>query len=40
MIAFAGYHRLLAGEYETEVIAARPRWPMDELRPVTLDGRT
>jgi N6-L-threonylcarbamoyladenine synthase len=33
MIAFAGYHRLLAGEFESETIFARPRWPMDELRP-------
>jgi len=33
MIAFAGYHRLLAGELEPETIFARPRWPMDELRP-------
>ncbi len=35
MIAFAGYHRLLAGEHEPERIAARPRWPMDELQPAT-----
>jgi N6-L-threonylcarbamoyladenine synthase len=35
MIAFAGYHRLLAGEHENEIIAARPRWPMDELRPAS-----
>jgi len=33
MIAFAGYHRLLAGESEPELIFARPRWPMEELRP-------
>ncbi|MEJ8569516.1 tRNA (adenosine(37)-N6)-threonylcarbamoyltransferase complex transferase subunit TsaD [Elongatibacter sediminis] len=33
MIAFAGYHRLAAGETEPERIFARPRWPMDELRP-------
>jgi N6-L-threonylcarbamoyladenine synthase len=32
MIAFAGYHRLLAGEQASELIAARPRWPMDELQ--------
>jgi N6-L-threonylcarbamoyladenine synthase len=38
MIAFAGYHRLLAGEHETEVISARPRWPMEELRPVASAG--
>jgi N6-L-threonylcarbamoyladenine synthase len=35
MIAFAGYHRLLAGEHESEVIAARPRWPMDQLQPAS-----
>jgi len=34
MIAFAGYHRLLAGQYEPEIIHARPRWPMSELRTV------
>jgi len=38
MIAFAGYHRLLAGEHETELISARPRWPMEELRPVANAG--
>jgi N6-L-threonylcarbamoyladenine synthase len=32
MIAFAGYHRLKAGEHESETIFARPRWPMDELQ--------
>ena len=31
MIAFAGYHRLAAGQHEAEVIRARPRWPMSEL---------
>ena len=31
MIAFAGYHRLAAGQHEAEVIRARPRWPMAEL---------
>ena len=31
MIAHAGYHRLLAGEAEAEIIHARPRWPLDEL---------
>lgn len=38
MIAFAGYHRLRAGEHESEVISARPRWPMEELRPVAGAG--
>lgn len=31
MIAFAGYHRLLAGQLEPEIIHARPRWPLSEL---------
>jgi len=31
MIAFAGYHRLLAGESEPNVIRAQPRWPLDTL---------
>jgi len=31
MIAFAGYHRLLAGCTEPLVIRARPRWPLAEL---------
>jgi len=31
MIAFAGYHRLAAGQQETEVIRARPRWPLADL---------
>jgi N6-L-threonylcarbamoyladenine synthase len=34
MIAFAGFHRLQAGTFEPERIAARPRWPMEELQPV------
>jgi N6-L-threonylcarbamoyladenine synthase len=37
MIAFAGYHRLLAGQYETDIIQARPRWPMSELNPILHD---
>jgi N6-L-threonylcarbamoyladenine synthase len=32
MIAYAGYHRLLAGQVEPEVIRAKPRWPMSELQ--------
>jgi N6-L-threonylcarbamoyladenine synthase len=31
MIALAGYHRMLAGQTEPEVIRARPRWPVSEL---------
>jgi N6-L-threonylcarbamoyladenine synthase len=31
MIAYAGYHRLLAGCTEPPVIRARPRWPLAEL---------
>jgi N6-L-threonylcarbamoyladenine synthase len=34
MIAFAGYHRLLAGQHEPEIIQARPRWPMSELSTI------
>jgi len=40
MIAFAGYHRLLAGEREPELISARPRWPMQELRAVREGGNS
>ncbi len=40
MIAFAGYHRLLAGEREPELISARPRWPMQELRAVQEGGNS
>ncbi len=35
MIAFAGYHRLRAGQSEPELICARPRWPLDELRDLS-----
>ena len=31
MIAYAGYHRLRAGEREPTVIRARPRWPLMDL---------
>jgi N6-L-threonylcarbamoyladenine synthase len=31
MIAYAGYHRLMAGESEADIISARPRWPLNEL---------
>lgn len=34
MIAYAGYHRLLAGQKEAQIIQARPRWPMNELGPL------
>lgn len=33
MIAYAGCRRLRAGRVEPPVIEARPRWPLDELRP-------
>jgi len=36
MIAFAGFHRLQAGEFESEHISARPRWPMEELLPIAI----
>jgi N6-L-threonylcarbamoyladenine synthase len=38
MIAFAGYHRLLAGQYEPVIIRARPRWPMGELSHIQTTG--
>ena len=31
MIAYAGYQRLLAGEYDELSIKVRPRWPLSEL---------
>lgn len=31
MIAYAGYHRLRAGEREPLIIRARPRWPLMDL---------
>jgi N6-L-threonylcarbamoyladenine synthase len=34
MIAYAGYHRLLAGQTEPELIWAKPRWPLKELSPL------
>ncbi len=40
MIAFAGYHRLLAGQYEPEIIQARPRWPMSELSSIHKAGES
>jgi len=41
MIAFAGYHRLLAGQHAPNIIHARPRWPMSELSPMyPEDGQT
>jgi N6-L-threonylcarbamoyladenine synthase len=38
MIAFAGYHRLLAGQHESEIIHGRPRWPMNELESICEEG--
>ena len=35
MIAFAGHARLAAGAVEPLAIATRPRWPIDELGPVS-----
>ncbi len=40
MIAFAGYHRLLAGQHEPEIIHARPRWPMNELSTMETAGES
>jgi N6-L-threonylcarbamoyladenine synthase len=33
MIAYAGYRRLLAGQYEDLTIRAMARWPLDSLQP-------
>jgi len=35
MIAYAGYRRYLAGEFEALTIKALPRWPLAELTSVT-----
>jgi N6-L-threonylcarbamoyladenine synthase len=35
MIALAGYFRLQAGQAEQEIIHARPRWPLNELRDLS-----
>jgi N6-L-threonylcarbamoyladenine synthase len=35
MIAYAGWQRLAAGKTEAAVISARPRWPMNELEPMS-----
>jgi N6-L-threonylcarbamoyladenine synthase len=34
MIAFAGYLRLQAGQFQPLDIDARARWPMEELLPL------
>jgi N6-L-threonylcarbamoyladenine synthase len=38
MIALAGYFRLKAGQVETDVIRAMPRWPMRELEPMQAEN--
>jgi N6-L-threonylcarbamoyladenine synthase len=35
MIAYAGAQRLAAGQIDTEETRVRPRWPMEELPPLT-----
>ena len=35
MIAFAGYHRLCAGQLQALAIETRARWPLEELEPLT-----
>ena len=35
MIAYAGAQRLQAGQVDTEAAVVRPRWPMEELPPLT-----
>ena len=34
MIAYAGYQRLLAGQYDTEELKPMPRWPLESLAPL------
>lgn len=34
MIAFAGHQRLREGQKESLAIKVRPRWPLDEIRPI------
>ena len=34
MIAYAGCQRALAEQFESKSFSARPRWPMEELKPV------
>lgn len=38
MIAFAGYHRLKGGQADDQAIAARPRWPLEELNALPAGG--
>jgi N6-L-threonylcarbamoyladenine synthase len=35
MIAYAGAQRLQAGQVDAAVAGVRPRWPMEELPPLT-----
>ncbi len=35
MIAYAGWQRLRAGQANHEALKTRPRWPLDELPPLT-----
>jgi N6-L-threonylcarbamoyladenine synthase len=34
MIAYAGCQRALGKQFESKSFSARPRWPMEELKPV------
>lgn len=38
MIAYAGAQRLQAGQRDDHQTQVRPRWPMDELPPIALEG--
>jgi N6-L-threonylcarbamoyladenine synthase len=39
MIAYAGAQRLLAGQTSDLTILAKPRWPMSELKPLTIKNK-
>jgi N6-L-threonylcarbamoyladenine synthase len=40
MIAYAGAQRLLAGQVDDADASVRPRWPMEELPPLSLAGNS
>jgi N6-L-threonylcarbamoyladenine synthase len=40
MIAYAGAQRLLAGQADDAAVQVRPRWPMEELPPLSCAGVT
>ncbi len=36
MIAWVGYERYVAGDFDDSSLTARPRWPLDEVSPAML----